>query len=80
MSRLIYPPSDRRAKAPFELIHSDLKSFPFESYHKFRYVIVFYDDFSSNAWTIPLKKKSDAVKATTDWLMYVTNSHSSHVK
>jgi transposase InsO family protein len=62
------------------LIHLDLKSFPIESYHKFQYVIVFYDDFSSNAWTISLKKKSDAVKAATDWLMYVANSHSSHVK
>ena len=36
-----FPPSTRRASQPFELIHSNLKSFPIDSYHKFRYVIVF---------------------------------------
>ena len=40
MTNRSFPPSTRRASQPFELIHSNLKSFPIDSYHKFRYVIV----------------------------------------
>jgi hypothetical protein len=49
MHQRAYPPSFRQASKPFELIHSDLKSFPVESYHRYKYVIVFYDDYSSHA-------------------------------
>jgi Integrase core domain len=44
-----HPPSATRAKAAFERIHSDLKSFPVESYHKYKYFLSFLDDFSSFA-------------------------------
>jgi len=47
----------------FEIIHSDLKSLPVESYHWFKYFIVFIDDKSSHMWTANLRKKSDASKA-----------------
>ena len=43
-----FPPSGTRASKPFELIHSDLKSFPIESYRKYRYSIIFFDDFTSH--------------------------------
>ena len=49
MTNRSFPPSTKRASQPFELIHSDLKSFPIDSYHKYRYVIVFLDDYTSNA-------------------------------
>jgi len=45
-------------------IHSDLKSFPIESYHKFKYTIVFYDDYTSRVWTTNLKTKDAALPAT----------------
>ncbi|KAJ3016243.1 hypothetical protein NUW54_g845 [Trametes sanguinea] len=45
-----FPPSTRRASQPFELIHSDLKSFPVDSYHKYKYAIMFLDDHTSHAW------------------------------
>ena len=48
MPNKAFPPSNVRASEPFELIHSDLKAFPIESYRKFRYAIVFYDDFTSH--------------------------------
>jgi hypothetical protein len=51
------PPSEKRAMVPFELIHSDLKTLPIESYQKFKYSIIFYDDHTSHAWTINLRTK-----------------------
>jgi len=50
-----FPLTKTRANKPFELVHLDLKSFPVEPYHKYKYAIVFLDDFSSNAWTINLR-------------------------
>lgn len=49
MHQQSYPPSAKCATAPFELIHSDLKSFPIKSYHHYKYVITFFDDFISHA-------------------------------
>jgi hypothetical protein len=50
MHQRVYPSSTRQASKPFELIHSDLKLFPIKLYHWYKYVIVFYDDYSSHAW------------------------------
>src|ERR1700723_1127381 len=58
-----FPESESRAKENFELIHSDLKSLPIASYHKYRYFIVFIDDKSSGHWIQCLKLKSDTKKA-----------------
>ena len=44
-----HPPSDTRASKAFVQIHSDLKSFPIPSYHKYKYFIVFLDDYTSHA-------------------------------
>jgi hypothetical protein len=44
-----HPPSETWATKPFELIHSDIKSFPIISYHKYKYFISFLDDYSSYA-------------------------------
>ena len=49
-----HPPSATRVKATFECIHSDLKSFPVESYHKYKYFVSFLDDFSSFPWIVLL--------------------------
>jgi hypothetical protein len=49
-----FPHTEHRATTPFELIHSDLKSFEVESYHKYKYAIVYYDDFTSMAWVVCL--------------------------
>ena len=39
---------------PFELVHSDLKSFKIELYHRLRYIIIFYDNYISMGWIKPL--------------------------
>jgi hypothetical protein len=64
-------PSTRRASQPFELVHSDLKSFPIDSYHKYKYVIVFLDDHTSSAWTVNLRTKDAALTATAHFIALV---------
>ena len=69
-----FPPSTRRASQPFELIHSNLKSFPIDSYHKFRYVIVFLDGYTSAAWTVNLCTKDAALTATFQFIELVVRN------
>jgi len=75
MPNKAFPPTETRATEPFELIHSDLKSFPIDSYYKFQYAIVFFDDYSSHAWTINLKTKDTALHATKHFLAKVETQY-----
>ena len=74
-----FPVNTKRASRPFELVHSDLKSFPIESYHRFKYVIVFFDDYTSNAWTVKLHTKDGALTATFHFLALVETKHNAKV-
>ena len=65
--------SKTRASVPFECIHSDLKSFPMDSYHKYRYFISFIDDFTSYAWIVLLHDKAFAITALKQFIAMVTN-------
>ena len=80
MTNRPFPATPRRATRPFELIHSDLKSFPIESYHRFKYVIVFFDDYTSQAWTVNMHTKDAALTATSQFLAMVETKFGSHVK
>ena len=80
MPNKAFHPSAERASEPFELVHSDLKSFPIDSYHKFQYAIVFYDDYSSYAWTINLRTKDAALPATKQFLAMVEVQYWSTVR
>ena len=80
MSNESFPPSTQRATEPFELIHSDLKSFPIESYHRFKYSIVFYDDYTSHAWTVNLHSKDTALPATKHFLAMVETKYRTKVR
>src|SRR6201984_1837554 len=75
-----HPPSETRASAPFERIHSDLKSFPIRSYHKYQYFISFFDDYTSYAWIVLLRKKSAAINALKQFLAMVKNQYNATVK
>lgn len=75
-----YPQSESRTTEPFELIHSDLKELPVQSYHKYEYFMVFLDDNSSHGWITHLRKKSDAVKAAKDFIAYVKNQFGVTIK
>src|SRR5712691_1924446 len=80
MTNRSFPPSETRATEPFELIHSDLKSFPIDSYHKFRYTIVFYDDYTSHVWTQNLRTKDAALPAIKQYLALVENRFQAKVR
>ena len=71
MTNKVFPPSSLRASEPFELVHSDIITYPIKSYKKFKYLIVFYDDYSSHAWTINLCTKDAALQATKYFLVMV---------
>ena len=74
-----FPVNTKRASRPFELVHSDLKSFPIESYHRFRHVIIFFDDYTSSAWTVKLHTKDGALTATSQFLALVETKYNAKV-
>src|ERR1700744_5017324 len=75
-----HPKSDTRATAPFKRIHSDLKSFPLPSYHKYKYFIVFLDDYTSHAWITLLRDKASAITALEQWLALIKNQYDTTIK
>jgi len=64
----------------FELVHLDLKSLLVESYHQFKYFIVFIDDKSLHMWTSNLRKKSDASKAIKNFEAMAWIQHGATIK
>jgi len=79
MPNQVFPENKRCAFKPFELVHSDLKSFLVTLYQKFKYVITFYNDFTSHTWTMPLHSKAAAITAAKDFLEMVHIQHNAHV-
>jgi hypothetical protein len=75
-----HPPSATRALAPFHQIHSDLKSFPLLSYHKYKYFIVFLDNYTSYAWITLLCDKASAITALKQWLALIKNQFDVTIK
>jgi hypothetical protein len=47
MTRSSFPPSPGHSKAPFDKIHMDLKEFSVQSYSKYKFFILFFDDCTS---------------------------------
>ena len=81
MSNRAFPENPRHASKAFnELVHSDLKSFPVLSYRKYKYIITFYDDFTSHAWTMPLRSKAAAITVAKDFLELVRVQYNMQVK
>jgi hypothetical protein len=75
-----HPPSQTRATAPFEHIHSDLKSFPVVSYHKYKYFINFIDDFTSYVWVVLLCEKLAAITALKQFMALVKTQYGADIK
>jgi transposase InsO family protein len=75
-----HPPSITRATTPFKRIHSDLKSFPLLSYAKYKYFIVFLDDYTSYAWITLLCDKASAITALRQWLALIKNQFDTTIK
>ena len=79
MPNQAFPENERCASKQFELVHSDLKSFPVTLYQKYKYVITFYSDFTSHTWTMPLRSKAAAITAAKDFLEMVCIQHNVQV-
>ena len=75
-----HPPSETCATAPFECMHSDLKSFPVVSYCKYKYFISFLDDYTSYAWIVLLCEKFSAITALKQFMAMVKTQHSTDIK
>lgn len=80
MPSLAHLPSDSHAMELFEKAHSNLKSFPVGSYHKFRYFISFLDDYTSYAWVVCLCTKSSAISALKQYITLVRNQFDTSIK
>ena len=75
-----FPESQSRASRPFERIYSDLKSFPVDSYHRYKYLISFFDDCTSHAWVVLLRTKNDAIDAAHHFIIMVKTQHGVQLK
>ena len=75
-----FPLNQQHATHVFELIHSDLKSFPTESYHCHKYIITFVDNFTSMAWTTPMHSKDAALVSTRHFLKMVSTQINAKVQ
>jgi len=66
-----FPENSACATHLFQQIHSDLKEFAVQSYHKYKYYISFLDNNSSHSWISLLKKKSDSKAASKQFIAMV---------
>jgi hypothetical protein len=80
MPASIHPPSETRVTAPFEHIHSDLKSFPMVLYYKYKYFINFIDNYTSYAWVVLLYKKLPAITALKQFMALVKTQYDADIK
>jgi hypothetical protein len=74
-----YTQNEKRASVPFEIVRSDLKSYPVNSYHNHKYIITFFDDHTSHAWVKLLKSKDQAINAVRQFLKMVQTQHKAQV-
>jgi len=74
-----FPENSARATHPFQQIHSDLKEFAVQSYHKYKYYISFLDDNSSHSWISLLKKKSDSKAASKQFIAMVKTQYNATI-
>ncbi len=70
-----HPLRFQRAKASLELIHSDVMEFPAISYHKFKWAIVFVDDYSGYGWIVNLRSKDAALTATKHFFAMIEKQY-----
>ena len=71
MTRLSFPPSLGCSKAPFDKIYMDLKEFSVQSYNKYKFFILFFDDCTSHSWITLLRQKSEADSAIRQFIAIV---------
>ena len=51
-----------------------------ESYHRYKYLISFFDDYTSHGWIVLMRKKSSAITATKQFLALVETQYHAKVE
>jgi hypothetical protein len=74
ITRSSFPPSPGCSKAPFNKILLDLKKFSVQSYSKYKFFILYFDDCTSFGWIVLLKHKSEADPAIRQFIAMVKTS------
>ena len=75
-----FPPSEKRASQPFNLIHVDLIELPIRSYHKRKWVCMLMDNYSSFVYCFILRSKDKTYTAVKQFLELVKIQHEKVVK
>jgi hypothetical protein len=71
MANTSFSPSKNWTKVPLICIHSDIKSFPIESYHCHKYFTSFVDNYTSFIWITLLHTKSSMIYALHKFLVMI---------
>jgi len=75
MLQKVFLPSSSHASASFDKIHSDLKQFPLQSYHRHKYFTSFVDNYSGFSWITLLRQKLSAINMLKDFLAMVQTQY-----
>ena len=70
-----FHPNPKRATKIGELTHSDLLEMPSLSYHKFKWIMTFLDDYSSAASIVLLRNKTEATKHLKSYVTKIEASN-----
>lgn len=57
---------------PFQLVHADVWTSPLPSFSRFKYYLVFVDDYTHYVWTFPLCAKSEVFQCLIAFHAYVS--------
>ena len=79
MTSLSFPATDKCATMPFDKVHVDLKAMPVQSYHRYNYFIIFFDNNTSHGWTVNLKNKSDADLAIRQFIAKIRTQYGKQI-
>ena len=61
------------------MIHNDLKTVPVLSYHKYKYVLTFLDDYTRHSWVTFLKDKASTYDGWLNFVAMIKNQHKKEV-
>jgi hypothetical protein len=73
MTRSSFLLSPGCSKAPFDKIYMDLKDFSVQSYSKYKFFILFFDDCTSFGWIVLLRNKSKGDPVIRQFIAIIKN-------
>jgi len=78
---LSFPLSDSTSSVPLEKIHCDIWGpSPVSSFQKFKYYVVFVNNFSRHSWLYPMKLKSEFYEIFVKFQKLVERQHNHQIK